>query len=184
MSEFDLKWYDERLEAYVDGELNEDDRRRMDAYLSDSGAAARQLRIARMVKAKLADMPWEVCPPDVTRAVLVAARKDARSSILRRTLDEIRSAWATILRPSLSVGVLVAAILVGTLVGRKDVEEIAATPQEIQRALDEAKWTLAFLAELGRKTGQSIRKEVIEERVAQPMQKAITTAFDDDTTAH
>jgi hypothetical protein len=81
------------------------------------------------------------------------------------------------------VGVLVAAILVGTLVGRKDVEEIVATPQEIQRALDEAKWTLSFLSELGRETGQSIRREVIEERVAQPMQNAITTAFEDDTTA-
>lgn len=183
MSEFDLKWYDDRLEAYVDGELNEGDRRRMDAYARESDFASRQLRLARMVKTQLADIPWEVCPADVTRAVLVEARKDARRSILRFVLDETRAAWATILRPSLSVGVLVAAILVGTLVGRKDVEEIVATPQEIQRALDEAKWTLAFLSELGRETGQSIRREVIEERVAQPMQNAITTAFEDDTTA-
>ena len=183
MSEFDLKWYDDRLEAYVDGELNEDERRRMDAYVKDGGPVARQLRIARIVKTQLAEVPWEICPPEVTRAVLAEARKDARTNFAKRILDDLRAAWATILRPSLSVGLLVAAILIGTLVERRDVEEIAATPQEIQKALAEAKWTLAFLSELGRETGQSIKKEVIEERVAQPMQHAITTAFDDDSTA-
>ena len=186
MSEFDRRWFDDRLEAFVDGELPEHEREQIEELLRADDYAAGQMTLARMVKTQLSDMPWEVCPSEVTRHVLETARREARRNVKRRILDTLHSTWSTVFRPALAVGVFVALIVVGTRIGGDRTpptsqEEIAATPEDVQKALEQAKWTLAYLSQIGRDAGQSIRREVIEERVARPMKQAVSSAFPKDT---
>jgi len=247
-------WVDEHLEAYLDGELTAEETGRVDAFVRQDEAAARRLALAGRVRALLSAADRPACPPDVTRAVLDAARTDAmaeagmqagrsgdapaRTSAERthapaagpdrpavpaahplrgRLTVPFRAAgrtagapkwaprwltsratswpsyWTTYVRPALTTAALVLLVVAAALVGGspRDAARVAehapdpasmrapeATPAEVDRALQEARWALAYVSNVGRRAGRSIRQEVLEERVSEPVQRAIETGLD------
>ncbi len=187
MTMFDRDQFDECLEAYLDGELPVNDARRFEAFADVDEDAGRELRFAQMVRQRLDDLPKPVCPPDVTRAVLSTARADARRSIVPRLRNAATSSWGTIMRPALIVGVFVGVVVAGALVarppaGEPPIQTVAsdeATPQEIEQGLNDAKWALAYLSNVGRRTATTIRDDVLHQHVVQPVNRALSDAFDD-----
>lgn len=190
MTMFDPNQFDVSLEAYLDGELSAADARRLEAFAASDDEAGRELRLARTVQQRLRGLPGPTCPPEVTRAVLSRARADARRSYAARLRTAAVLSWSTIVRPSLAVGVFVAAIVAGALIGRSPADEppttaaasYEATPQEVEQALNDAKWALAYLSDVGRRTATTIRDDVLDQHVIQPVNRALNTAFDDEPT--
>lgn len=88
-------WVDDHLEAYLDGELPVEDARRVEAFVRRDEGAARRLAIARRVRNLLSAADRPSCPPEITRAVLEAARKDASAEPVARTASPDRPALPT-----------------------------------------------------------------------------------------
>ena len=188
MTMFDRDTFDESLEAYLDGDLPTEDARRLEAFAAADEEAGRELRLARRVQARMHSLTQPACPPEVTRAVLSAARADARRSFVERLRTAAASSWNTILRPSLAMGVFVGLLIGGSLINRSPyqppvptVASEEATPQEVAQALNEAKWALAYLSNVGRRTATTIRDDVLNEHVVRPVNRALDIAFDDDS---
>ena len=194
MTMYDRNQFEERLEAYLDGELASEEARLLEAFAAVDTEAGRELHLAQAVQERIRALPQPICPPDVTSKVLAEARADARRSFVARLRSAASASWATILRPSLTMGAFVALIVGGTLIARSpnalspNVEPpttggstaAAATPQEVAQGLDDAKWALAYLSNVGRRTATTIRDDVLDEHVVQPVNRAINAAFDDE----
>ncbi len=164
-------WLDARLEAYLDGDLPpaEHDAFERAAFAPDAEAAwDAELFLARQIRDGLRALPQPACPPRLTDAVLARARHQARADRSQRLRAWIARHWAAWWQPALAMTVLLALVLSATLVERA---EPALSP-EVARARAEVEWTLAYLSEVGRQTGRTVRHDVIEMRVVSPVQDA------------
>ncbi|MDX1643361.1 MAG: hypothetical protein R3244_03275, partial [Thermoanaerobaculia bacterium] len=116
----------------------------------------------------------------VVEAVLAVARSDANRSIGAAARDRERwSAWRSLLRP-LPVAAALAAVVAAALWLVPDrveevpldadlaeaviTEEATVPTAEVERAAAEARWALAFVSTVSRRTGEQIRDEVIAKR--------------------
>lgn len=187
MTMLDRDQFQELLETYLDGELSVEDAQKLEAFVEIDGDAKRELLFARLVGQRLRELPQPACPPEVTRAIMTEARADARKSFVRRLRAAASSSWHTIVRPSLAVGVFVGIVVVGALAGRPTSDESSptlaadeATQEEIEQGLNEAKWALAYVSNVGRRTATTIRDDVLDEHVVQPVNRALSAAFDND----
>lgn len=217
-------WVNDRLEAYVDGDLPAEERRRIEELAGSDEATARRLRLALDVKAGLRSIWTPACPPEVTAAVLAEAResgtKASRVSADRASVQHASSAervaqrrragaaardrgaaqragtrrlWTNVVGPSLAFALFALLVTASALIGRHSTPavvdgaaEIAAaemTAAEVDQALQDVRWTLAFVSKVGRRTGQAIRQEVLEERVTHPVQRAVGEAFRTEPTS-
>lgn len=57
------------------------------------------------------------------------------------------------------------------------------TDPDVDRALQEAKWALAFVSDVSREAGESLRRSVLQERVAEPIRRALGAALDGGSTS-
>lgn len=182
MSIYDRSEFEEWLELYVDGDLPAAKARRLEEAVQAEPAFREELSRARALRDRLRALPEPACPPDVTASVIAYARRDARAGIFERIRTIVTSNWETVLRPTLAVGVLFSLVVGGALITRPQSEQplpLAAT-EDVERALNEAKWTLAYVSDIGRRTATSIRDEVFEERLVAPVNRVLDAALDDD----
>ncbi len=163
-------WMDERLEGYLDGDLTPEETARFERGLRRDDWAA-ELRRAASIRDGLRALPLPECPPHVTRAVLREARRRARAEWLHRAREALARAWRLTARPALAMAVLVALVVVAALVTRPPRDAPART--EVEHALAEVKWTLAYLSEVGRQTGASVHRDVLDAHVFGPMHEAL-----------
>lgn len=182
MSMFDRVEFEEWLDVYVDGELPPAHARRLEEAARSEPALLEELELARAVRDRLHSLPEPACPPEVTTFVISYARREARADLFDRIRRAVTPDWSTFLRPVLAVGILIAVVIGGTLVTRPQPERSAASirTEDVERALIEAKWTLAYVSDIGRQTATSIRDEVFEERIVAPLNRAMDVAFDGD----
>lgn len=172
----DAGWMEARIEAYVDGDLPAAERERFEATVAADPAWRVEVRAANAVRAGLRALPHASAPPAVAAAALrrieQIERQDRREAV-RRAWGQ---AWAATWRPALAMGVLVAAVVTSTFVGPAP-RPLNATREpsaaEVQRAVQEARWALAYLSDVGRKTGVLVRKDVIGARVVAPAESAL-----------
>ena len=169
----DVHWIDDRLEAFLDGELPEAERAVLDGALRADPAWQAELALARRIRTDLRALPTPACPPAVTEAVLRHARRRSPAAWLERIAEAARRHVAGLWQPSLAMAVLVAVVVAAAFLGRPAPPAPNIASAEVEQALDEVRWTLAYLSEVGRKTGRSVREDVIGQRVVEPMQDAL-----------
>lgn len=185
MSKSDRAAFGEWVEAYVDGDLSPEMMHQFEEAVRAEPALHLELEYARELRDRLRALPEIACPPDVTHSILAYAQQDVRRAPWRRIRWAVTSAWATALRPALSVGILIGVVVTGTLLTRPsgDSPQPVAVSDEVEQALMDAKWTLAFVSDIGRRTATSIRQEVLEERLIVPLNRAIGAAALNDEQA-
>ena len=181
-------WMDARVEAYVDGTLPPGEEAAFEAHLQATPRWQSAVRRARRVRAGLQSLDAPACPPSVTQAVLRQACPSSEASSppdrppqqrrVGRPADTKPQAW----KPALALAALLALAATGALLGQPHSSPAGEaspsfTQTEVQRATAEAQWTLAFLAQVTRETGHTVRKDVLRDRVARPTQEAALRAF-------
>lgn len=172
---------DERLEAYLDGELSVEEAAEVEARLAGDARWRAELARARAVRDGLRALPRPACPPAVTAAVLAHARRETR----RRPLTRLARAFGGVRRidwrPALAMAVLAGLVVASALIDSgarrsgtpHDGALAAIPPAEVEAALEEARWALAYVSEVGRRTGRSVREAAFDEPLVAPVTGAV-----------
>lgn len=185
----DIQWADDRLEAYLDGELSPDEAARVERVLDASPPLRAALGAAVRVQDELRLMPQPLAPRGFAEGVLaeVTRRREATlpgrlrlaaSRAAQATSEALRATW----RPSLAAAMLLLLVLSGVLFGRSTPAP-AAESAEVRQATDEVKWVLAYLSQVGREAGAVVREDVLEQHVVRPVQSALGTILEDPASA-
>ncbi len=153
-------WMEARVEPYVDGELPSAERARFERVLSERPRWRQALRTAREVQAALRTMPRPACPEHVVQAALTHVQQRQRSAPERPPVARrrIRFRW----QPVAAMTTLLALVLCAALLGRPAPPEPTYTRAEIERATEQARWTLAYLAHVSERTGETVQQTVRE----------------------
>ena len=196
-------WMEERVEAYVDRSLPPHERALFESRLSEDPRWQESVTLSRRIRAELRGLETPPCPDEVVEAALVnvAARRgalrDGRSTAaLQRGagrsgsmasdrhpiagIGRIGQAWKA--AGSYPVwGVVVGILLVAAiLVFRPGQNQDAAPPRqaEVDAAVADVKWTLAYLDGVSVRTGIVIREQVIAESVVRPIRTGLQMGLD------
>ena len=157
------------LEAYVDEDLDGAERQRLEAHLDSCPGCREQWQLALHVKDALGALPQLDAPQAVIDRVLVEAATEQASG----AGGEVKRPWWELLRPSpawaLVAAVLLLALLLPLARGPKQPPTSAEVDAEtIERATDEARLALAYVAQASRRAGLEIRDGLIIERLVVP----------------
>ena len=143
-------WFDQRVEAYVDGDLDSSERALFEARLQLDDSLRREVDQARLIQGALRDMPSLQCPSDVRKRVL---------EITGSRPVGFSWGWA-----GAACAVLVAAIAVGLM-------RTPAGPSEAELAQARAdmETALAYLNRAGQMAGREAGQQWIESGIARPV---------------
>lgn len=167
-------WIDERLEAYLDGDLPDDEQAAMEQHLAADPSWEAEVRLARQVRDGLQAFPRPTCPDRVTRTVLAEARRRQRADQLHRLRAWVEQRWLNLWQPALAMSVLLLLVASALLLGQPPQPAPSVAEQdEVEQALDEVRWTLAYLSEVSQQAGSSVRDEVLNRRVVTPVHRAV-----------
>lgn len=171
---------DAHVEAYLDGELSAENAELFERRLHVESDWNNEVVLARHVRDGLRTLPSPACPPQVTQAVIAETRRRDRAARRQQVLAWIDRVWGQTWQPALAMSVLLLLVISAVLLGRPP----QPTPQtaEVEQAMAEVKWALAYVSDVGRQTGETVRSEVLEERVVSSMNAAIRPFLHDHDT--
>ena len=169
------EWVLERIEPYLDGELDGGEVSGLEAHLEQCAACAGELRLAGQVRDGLRELPLLACPEGVVDRVQERIR-EARWNRLR---EWIAGWWSPAWRPIGAVAVGVALLIGATTVYQQ--REQGPSPEEVALAERQVKWTLAYLGQVGQRTGMTVRDQVIRERLVEPLEQSVKGFMETET---
>lgn len=130
------------LEAYVDGDLPTAEEARVRAHLGSCPSCARELALAEAIQRELRSLPLPDCPPEVLRKVVPLTRPE------RRIARPFRAALAA---------AMLAAAAGASVFFLGPFRQEEPDPQEVARATEEARYALAYIGQVSRRTGLTLR---------------------------
>ena len=158
-------WTQERVEAYIDGELTPVEQGRIEAHAATCAACAAELEDARRLVGALRTLPSLTCPDAVSQAL--------QNRIHRTRQDRWRTAAKRWYKPLAAAAVL--ALIAGHLLFDPEPVSPAFSPKEIAQARRQVEWTLAYLGDLNSRMGTTVRDDVIQQRLVQPLRLNLDT---------
>jgi hypothetical protein len=170
-------WFLDRIELYVDGELAGDELASFEGHAGSCAACREELSLATAVVGKLRALPLQRCPEHVVEEA--AARAGDEEPLIRRLLGWLGGRGDHALRPAMAVMVVVIVAATVFVMSRHEQSpfngngDVEYTEQEIELAKIDAQLAFAYLGRYSRRTGEIIKKEVIQDRVMKPLGKTI-----------
>ncbi len=164
----------QHLEALVDGELAQPVEAAMRRHLATCAPCTAAHAEAIQIALSLRSLPELACPPQVTRAVLAQAaaehaQRPARAQETESaTVHEFPTHQPVRWRPALAAALIAAAVGSALFFYPRSVpptqstETVRLSAREIAEAEIELKLTLAYIAEVGREAGLTVRDEMVE----------------------
>jgi anti-sigma factor (TIGR02949 family) len=191
-SEFENKdikceWVLDKIDAFLDGDLTEDEASRTRAHLKQCSACSSELELAAVTRSAIRDLPAQHCPDAVTAAVM---ERIANEPVSKRPALHW---WNTLLgwRPLRPVAVAAALVLVVSMsvfIGQKQEspapqfvngnDTLEFSPEEVALAEAELKWTIAYISNVGRRAGLRVRDKAIYPHVVVPVKQALRGSLD------
>jgi anti-sigma factor RsiW len=158
------------LEPYVDGDLPAEEAFRLQEHLAGCPACAAELVLAEKVQRELRALPLPDCPPGVLEKVRQAGKGEVvrfpREPRRERTLGRRIAAVAAALILSVGGGALFF-----------HVEQVQRERQQIAQAELEARYALAYIGKLSRRTGLDIRDQILQKHVVAPTTRGLTRSL-------
>ena len=158
-------WTQERIEAYIDGELTPVEQGRLEAHAATCAACAAELEDARRLVGALRTLPSLPCPDEVSQAL--------QDRIHQTRQDRWRTAAKRWYKPLAAAAVL--ALIAGRFLFDPEPAPPAFSPKEIAQARRQVEWTLAYLGDLNSRMGTTVRDDVIQPRIVQPLRLNLDT---------
>lgn len=178
---------DARVEAYIDGDLPDEEHAAFEHMLDEHPRWQEQVRYAQRIRTELRTLPAPSCPPQVTDAVLQETRQRANGgppaswwARLWNELDiELQIGW----KPALAFATVLLIAVVSSLLtppqntaGLFDAPMATSqqySPAEIEAAKAEAEWAIAYIAQVSQRTGTTVETTVLTDNVADPVRRAL-----------
>lgn len=167
-------WASERVEDYLDGLLNTEEKQSFEEELEQSFALREETAAAKQLRDQIRALPIRRCPDRVTEQVLQRVQKQARSTSQGWTWPSL-PVW---LQSHSSLTVLTTAcaailILVFSPYWTRDPLSKHPTPGEVRAAERQIDVTMAYLARVGARTGAAVQAEVYRSAVVVPIQETV-----------
>lgn len=176
-NEADRLWADDRLEAWLDGDLSDADRKQFEKLLSSDDWLQAEADRARMMTHVFAEMEDVRCPDEVTVAVMSHVRRDWLMQLPRRLQEGFNRMASAGLRPALAMVLLLIVVISSTQINRTPAGG-AGQDVQVAQALEDVKMALAVLADAGKTTGTTVGNEVIGPYVVRPMAKGMNSVIE------
>jgi anti-sigma factor RsiW len=154
-------WWDDRVEAYVDGVLPEEESAQLQALLDAHPAISAEIVMAERIRTEFKSMGMIRCPENVSREIQRAVHQTARRHLAERWSTHLQALLGGYKKYALA-GLIVVGVLVVLNSGqrRSGAEEIPVAT--VEQALDDVKWTLALLSGAGADAAGTVRSDVVE----------------------
>jgi anti-sigma factor (TIGR02949 family) len=152
------------LEPYLDGDLPASEAARLREHLQRCGACAAELDLAAKIQRELRSLPQPDCPPEVLEKVQRAGRGEVVPFAPRPRMG---------LRIAAAAALLALAVGGGALFLRFE-ERDRPSPQEVAQATAEARYALAYLGKVTRRTRTNLREDVLEKRLVVPASRSVS----------
>ena len=154
------------LEPHVDGDLTPAETDRLRAHLEACPACAAELMLAQRIQRELRALPQLDCPPEVVER----ARRQGAEVV------PFRSHRAGLpLRLAAAAAALVLAVGGAFFVQSQRPRQPSAT--EIAQANQEARFALAYIGRISRRTGLDLRDDVIARRLVRPATRSVSLSL-------
>ena len=161
----------ERLEAWIDGEVDESEAAAITAHIEDCASCQREWRLAEEVVAELRSMPTFDPPEGVIRAV----HQKTRPHVMEKLQSIFQGAVSRPLPVMATVAAVLLVVVVMTPWNRSSAPEYS--DQEISRAADEVRLAFAYLGDMTRRAELRVKEKVLEERVAAQTLRGVRRSF-------
>jgi len=168
---------DEKLDAYLDGELSRRQRRLVTRHLKECQSCRQQLQEQRDLSLQLRTLSLQSCPEHVIERVMQRIQPS----------DQTEKWWLEIFqRPAfnwrLATGFAVATATVIFLVLWPFEREQSSlqheySPEEIAQAKLDVEIALGYIAEALERTEKTITEQVLPKQVVKPLKKGLHAAF-------
>jgi len=167
-----LVWAEERIEQYVDESLPGEERERFDRLLAERADLATEVRLAKEIQGHFRAMNGVACPDTVSRRVT----REVHSIARKEKLDDLRGIVASLLRSRRRLGYIASgfAVFCVALVLLLVMTDQRPAPQpEVAQALEDVKWTLALVSNMGSETAGVVRSDVVDPLLAGRMNRSL-----------
>ena len=176
-------WMQERIDAYLDGELSPAESAAANLHLARCPVCAEELQLARQVAGSLRSLPAVRCPDSIPEAVRtrIAAASDAQ---WKANPWPWRHRWLEYFRRPAIVGLTTAVlfVVITGIVGNHREPSPEFTQAEIEQAESDAKLALAYLSRVTSRAEATLREDVLEQRVLEPIMRAVQRKHTNETT--
>ncbi|MBW8873805.1 MAG: zf-HC2 domain-containing protein [Acidobacteria bacterium] len=156
------------LEPYVDGDLSPAEAARLRSHLESCPACAAELALAERIQRELRSLPQLDCPPEIVERVRRQGAEVVPFRPRRMGLPLRVAAAAALLALSLGGGALFV---------RSQQQHQRERAAEIAQATAQARYALALLGRVSRRTGLDVRDEVLARRVVLPAARSISQSL-------
>ncbi len=167
-------WAQGIIDSYIDGELTGVEASRLESHLLECSACTEELALARRVKSTLRTLPQQHCPDRVVAAALDQVESTP-------PLRKQRHPWAWVPRwygrqwqLATVAAMLLIALVVSLVVIQPQGPSTAVSPEELARAEQQVKWTLAYVGHVSQRSASIVYEEVIESELEPLMKKGLT----------
>ena len=164
----------ERVELYLDGELDAEDLTRIRGHLERCPACAAQIQLAREIQAELRALPELDTPAPVLARILDQTVRGRRSAVDSRWwMSWPRPLWGALAAAGL-------ALVLGLAVFSQRAsspEPALRNPATLARATAEARYALVKTGLLTAKAGTVLREKALRDRVVVPTRHVLNQAL-------
>lgn len=156
------------LEPYLDGDLPAAEASRLREHLERCPDCAAELELAGRIQRELRSLPEHDCPPEVIERVRQSGRGEVVPFRPRERVLGLRLAAAAAL--------LALAIGGGALFFRFQQAD-RPSPQEIAQATAEARYALAVIGKVTRRTRLNLQDDVFQKRLVEPATRGVSRSL-------
>lgn len=151
------EWFDERLEPWLDGELDAADAGRVADHVEGCARCARQVALARRIGAGLRDLGQPACPEHVGLGVAQPPRAAPRRVV-----------------PALAAGLMAGALALGVVWQMNgSAPSGEPSPAELAEARADLELALGYVAAAGRAAGRDVGNVLADEAIMRPLRSGL-----------
>jgi len=169
-----------KLESLVDGLLSRPESAAIERHLDACPVCRTAAALEQRLKRELEALPRLPCPQRVSDALLDAVKEGEKPRLRRTAWKALFPSWTW--KPALAGG----AVLIVALCLSHRFRETAPPPpvyteEEVLRAREIVKWSLAYSAQQVQESERSVFREVLNRRLPETVEQAVRAVYKQTT---
>lgn len=164
------------IDDYLDGCLNKHDKGKVKKHLKTCEACQTLIQQEKAIVDEIASLPQMTCPDQVVQRIKAQTIEHGNSEKRVTFPLRFRTPWQYV-----SVGLAATAIvlffIIQPLFDIKDMEPTSYSQQDVERAQNQAKWSLAYLGKVMNHTEKKVVENVLLKEIPTTLRKSIKNAM-------